>query len=390
MERIGLAAGLLVAITSAALAAGRRPDVKNLPANTWVAIQHTTSQPAGGREDEKGEWSPAGWNCLEYDLVGKRVLFNDRWVDKRHGGYTIYGNCVFSFEPAKAVLTPLKLDSWKRIDAPNGYRTVAMPENAKEPTPVSRHVYNDFALAPELNALFICHGANGSFQKNEYGDWQNVTWRLDLKDMKWSVVPSKEHPPFRYESSLRYCPDIKSLVMSSWGDIWILDLTTNQWRRAKHSAPFVGFGGGQTVTYDPVRRRMLLAGGGPPDGKYTQASWRKLYAFDPKEETVTELAECPMPLYDSRPSYDSRHDVFLVAGLMEDKALRSGTFVYDPKKNLWSEVKTKNSVPKPAAATWNGWPRMCYDPDNDCFVALVTYNQWYLFRYVPETASVST
>ena len=88
--------GLIVLCGTVASAAAA--DVKDLPANTWVEIKYTTEQPADPAE--KGQFAPQGWNKLVYDPDGKRVLFYDRWIDKKHGGYTIYGNCLFGFDPA--------------------------------------------------------------------------------------------------------------------------------------------------------------------------------------------------------------------------------------------------------------------------------------------------
>src|SRR5262249_38675407 len=143
---------------------GQAQDLAKLPANTWVEIKYTTDQPAD--DSEKGRWVSAGWNKIVYD--GKRVLFYDRWYDKKHGGTTIYGNCLFAFDPASARLTPLKIDHWKKLDTKTGgYRTVPLPENEKEPTPASRHVYHAFDYVPKLKSVFICNGANQTVMKGE-------------------------------------------------------------------------------------------------------------------------------------------------------------------------------------------------------------------------------
>jgi hypothetical protein len=100
-----------------------------------VEINYTTEQP-NDNPDEKGSFRPVGWNKIVYDPNGKRVLFYDRWVDKKHGGLTIYGNCLFALDPAAARLTPVKIDSWTATPTKQGgYRTLALPENEKEPTP---------------------------------------------------------------------------------------------------------------------------------------------------------------------------------------------------------------------------------------------------------------
>src|SRR5262245_29095235 len=190
-----------------------RTDLKSLPANTWVAIEYTTEQPSD--PDHKGKFAPQGWNKLAYDPDGKRVLFYDRWVDKKHGGVTIYGNCLFALDPAAAKLTPLKIDNWTKTDTQGGgYRTVALRENDDEPTPCPRHVYHAFEYVPELQALFICNGANQTALRKDGKlvghDLCDGTWRLDLKTKKWTQLRSALCPPNRLDDAMAYCPDTKS------------------------------------------------------------------------------------------------------------------------------------------------------------------------------------
>ena len=64
----------------------RAADLNKLPPNTWVEIKYTTEQPSG-HPDEKGQWRPVGWNKLVYDPNGKRVLFYDRWVDRKFSSW---------------------------------------------------------------------------------------------------------------------------------------------------------------------------------------------------------------------------------------------------------------------------------------------------------------
>jgi hypothetical protein len=107
----------LLSLLGAASACGAA-DLADLPANTWVEIKYTTEQPAGAKD--KGAFARQGWNKIVYDPDGKRVLFYDRWLDKEHGGQTIYGNCLFAFDPAAAVLKPVKIDNWTKIDTKEG------------------------------------------------------------------------------------------------------------------------------------------------------------------------------------------------------------------------------------------------------------------------------
>src|SRR5258708_3391044 len=81
-------------------------DLKDLPANTFLEIKYTNEQP-GGPKAAKGQCAGQGGNNLVYDPDGKRVLLSARWTDKKHGGYTIYGNCLFAFDPAAGKIAPI-------------------------------------------------------------------------------------------------------------------------------------------------------------------------------------------------------------------------------------------------------------------------------------------
>ena len=360
----------------------RADGLAKLPPNTWVPIKPIAEQPADPAE--KGQWWNVGWNKLVYNAAEKRVLYYDRWVDKKHGGLTIYGNCLFAFDPASAKLTPLKIDHWNKIATKGGgYRTQALPENEKEPTPCSRHVYHGFDYVPELKAIFVCNGANQgaiSLQGELLGHKLCAdTWRFDLEKNAWLKLQSKEHPPNSLEDGMAWCPDTKSMVYAGHGKIWMLDVASGQWRKAKHNLPRMHMG--MTVYYDPPRKRMLLVGGGAYGQWKTKAGeFNALYAFDPRTETVSKLADCPTALCRGALAYDGKRDRFLVAVSLKGEGVEqpSGVFAYDPTKDVWQAVKSENAVPME-----NGWMPLCYDSSNDCLIGLAG-NSFYAFRHAPK------
>ncbi|MEX0701366.1 MAG: hypothetical protein WD069_04660 [Planctomycetales bacterium] len=359
----------------------RAADLAALPANTWTPIKPVIVQPEA--DDEQGEWINAGWNKLVYDADAKRILFYDRWSDKKHGGTTIYGNCLFSFDPATDKLTPLRIDNWVKRPTPSGgYRTQPLPENVAEPTPCSRHVYHAFDYVPPLKAVFIANGANQSAAdaagKLRGHDLTQDTWRIDLDTKNWTKLESKEHPPNRLEDGMAYSPDTKSIVYAGHGKIWILDPESGQWRGAKHDLPRYHMG--MTVFHDPPRKRMLLAGGGNYDKWQTKAGgFNTLYAFDPRTEEVTRLADCPTALCRGALAYDGRRDLFFTAVALRGENVEqpSGMFAYDPQQDAWREVKSQNPVPYQ-----NGWMPLCYDAAHDCLIGMVR-TTFYAFRYEP-------
>ena len=362
---------------------GRAADLAKLPANTWVEIKYTTDQPSD-HPDDQGHWRPVGWNKLVYDPDGKRVLFYDRWVDKKHGGLTIYGNCLFAFDPAAAKVKPIKIDNWtvRRLEK-GGYRTLALEVNDKEPTPCPRHVYHAFAYVPDLTAVFISNGANQSAMLKDGKvvghDLASDTWRLDLKTNRWSKIDTPGSPPNRLDDAMAYCPDTKSLIYAGTAcQLWILDLDKNLWRKAKESPP-PHRSMGRTIFYDPAKKRMLIAGGGQLDA-WTQnkaPDFHEVYAFDPKTETVTRLADAPTTLYTSHLAYDSKRKLFVAVADFNKQEQRSGMFSYDPMKDAWNEIKPANPIPPHKG--WMGWMKLCYDSHHDCLIGTIG-EKVYAFR----------
>jgi hypothetical protein len=360
-------------------------DLQHLPPNTWVEIKYETEQPAD--RNEKGRFARQGWNKLVYDPDGKRVLFYDRWVNNKHGGWTIYGNCLFAFDPAAAKLTPIKIDNWTKMEPKQGgYRTLALPDNDKEPTPCPRHVYHAFEYVSHLKAVFLCNGANQTALRKDGTlvghDLCDGTWRLDLKTNRWARISSAQCPPNLLDDAMAYCPDIDSLVYAGNGrQLWILDLAQGQWRKAKHSPPRRS-ACGQTIFYDPSNKRMLILGGGPLDGwkKGKAAEFRELYAYDPKTEEVHKLADGPTAFYESHLAYDAKRELFVTVAVFDKNELPSGMFCYDPKKNAWHEIKPTNAIPP--HKNWFGWMQLCYDTHHNCLIAKVN-ERFFAFRFVP-------
>jgi hypothetical protein len=359
-------------------------DLAHLPANTWVEIKCTTEQPAD--PGEKGAFAPQGWNKLVYDPDGKRVLFYDRWINQKHGGYTIYGNCLFGLDPSAARLTPIKIDNWTKFDTKEGgYRTVALPGNDAEPTPCPRHVYHAFAYVPDRKAVFLCNGANQTAMKDGQlvgHDLCDGTWRLDLTTNRWAPVHAGQGPRNLLDDAMAYCPDTRSLVYAGNGrQLWTLDLAGGRWRKARQSPPpRTAFG--QTVFYDPSRKRLLIAGGGPLDGwqRGKAAEFRELYAFDPKTEAVQRLADCPTAFYATHLAYDARRQLFVAVAVFNKHEQPSGMFGYDPNQDAWHEIQPANAIPP--HDSWFGWMQLCYDGHDDCLIGKVR-ERFYAFRLEP-------
>lgn len=372
---------LILAVT--VISIGQAPDLARLPANTWIEIKYATEQPAG--TTDRGEFARQGWNKIVYDPDGKRVLFYDRWLDKKHGGQTIYGNCLFALDPAAAKMTPVKIDHWTKYDTPEGgYRTIALPENDVEPTPCPRHVYHAFEYVADRKSVYLCNGANQTVvdrdRKLVGHDECDGAWKLDLTTNRWSKVKFVNGPRNRLDEAMAWSPRTREIIYAAADrQVWILNLDTEEWRKSRSSPP-QRTAMGQTVFYDPPRGRMLLAGGGLLDAwqKGEALEFRELYGFDPKTETVKRLADAPTALYSSHLAYDAKRDLFFVVAVFDKQEQRSGMFAYDLRADAWNEVHPSNPIPP--HGNWFGWMQLCYDSDHDCLIGKVN-EKFFVFRY---------
>jgi hypothetical protein len=241
---------------------------------------------------------------------------------------------------------------------------------------------------PELNAVFLCNGANQSALNRDGKlvghDLCDGAWRLDLTSGKWSPIRSAERPPNRLDDAMAYCPDTKSIIYAGHNrQLWILDIAKGRWRKAKNSPP-ARTAMGQTIFNDPSHQRMLILGGGTLDAwqKGKALEFRELYAFDPRTETVARLADGPTAFYSSHLAYDARHKVFIAVAIFNKGEQPSGMFSYDPASNAWREIKPANPIPP--HKNWSGWMQLCYDSQHDCLIGKVN-DQFFAFRYMPES-----
>lgn len=247
-------------------------------------------------------------------------------------------------------------------------------------------MYHAFDYVSDLNAVFLCNGANQTALRNDGTlaghDLCDGAWRLDLRTNKWTRIDSAEYPPNRLDDSMAYCPDTRSIVYSGFDrQLWILDLATGQWRKTLHSPPArTSFG--QTIFYDPTHRRMLLAGGGSLDAwkKKEAPEFRELFAFDPRTETVERLADCPTAFYATHLAYDQKQEQFIAVAVFDQGEQPSGMFAYDPSKNAWQEIQPANAIPP--HNNWFGWMQLCYDSHDGCLIGKVN-DDFFAFRYVP-------
>jgi hypothetical protein len=235
--------------------------------------------------------------------------------------------------------------------------------------------------------VFICNGANQTIIDKQgklvgHDECDNA-WQFDLAKSKWRKIEASGYPPNRLDDAMAWCPDTKTLIYTGTGrQIWILDPVAGSWRKAKNSPPSRN-SMGQTIFYDPSRKRMLLVGGGTLDAWMkgpSEKSFQELYSFDPQTEEIERLADCPTSLYTAHLAYDAKHKLFFTVAVFNKKENPSGMYAYDPQKNAWQEINVNGDIPPHRA--WMGWMQLCYDSHRDCLIGKVG-DKFFAFRYEP-------
>jgi RNA polymerase sigma factor (sigma-70 family) len=369
----------------------RKPpvDFANLRADTWVNLDFSVESTAGVSDGVTATWQSSSTNRLVYDAHSKCVLFFDRWHDPETDTPSDYGNCLFSFDPQSGHVRPINVVNWKTVtQADTSIRTVPAARNSNVPSPCPRYVFNGFDYSPELNALFLTNGANASAMRDGvvvgHKECEN-TWRLDLAENKWTMMKSTAHPTnFPLGASVVYSANAKKLVYCNYGEIWIMEPEAGEWHKSKAVLPDRLYG--QTICDDPRRERMLLVGGAKNISQIDERTANTLYAFDPINETITRLSDAPAPLYMAHLAYDSTRDVFVAAPFKANAKSFDGVIVYNPKKEAWSKILTRNQTPQSGKKT--GTVALCFDSALDCFIAFVPNSlagadSFYAFRHLP-------
>lgn len=363
MKPLAFAAGvLLLSATAQAI------DLASLPPNKWVDV---TPKYVGAPDG--GQLFPMGWNNKgTYDPTTKRTITMDRWYDKIRVD-TIYANAALAYDPMTNICTVLKLSNWKKEGTPSGgYKTVEMPANAQDPTPLDRHPLGGLALASDSNGLYFENGLNQTGPNGHPND----TWKLDLASNKWSKVTSKSHPPNVTCDVMAYDVKNKTIVLFSTAGghttTWLLDPAKGEWKSAPIDGSSKGImGQGAGICYDSKRGQVVIFGG----GHQFDSSSGSLSAYTTTTNKWTHLKECPTAANAPGFDYDSKNDVFLADIL-------GATWAYNPAGDAWTQL-SKDGLPE------STWKSITYNAAYDVFVYQGgTWDKpaWKLFRYNPASA----
>jgi len=127
--------------------------------------------------------------------------------------------------------------------------------------------------------------------------YPNQLWAYDYDVDTWQQLQPPTMPPARYYSSLVY-DEVSDRVLLFGGesaasekplaDLWSFDSLANQWTELAPENP-PGARGWHAAAYGAVARLMLLFGGGPSRESFTDETW----LYDPKRNSWTEVVLPP-------------------------------------------------------------------------------------------------
>ncbi|MCG3179920.1 MAG: hypothetical protein BIFFINMI_02270 [Phycisphaerae bacterium] len=383
MKAIGFLAVVLAvscrppaAFSAGPVAAGDPPGPTSRPdlePNVWTEIAPKYMPPPGG-----GSHHPVSWNKLVYDSVGKRIINIDRWAAPgRIEGTYIYANSLMALDLGKNEIVRLSLFNWKKeASASGGYRTVEMPENKTEPTPLPRHPYGEVAFVPGENAVYLGAGANQTTSSDGKARHPNDTWRFDLAANKWEQVKGEQPPP-SLSDCMTFVPDLNAIVrwVSSDEAAWFMDLKTRTWSK-KPIADGPRLGLRTAMTYDTRRKQVLLYGGQVLGGPFA-APGPQLWALSVTDLKWKRLPDGP-PASAPGWAYAPRHDVALCWRKVNPKTWDTGEcWVYFPGEQKWLKIESPKPVPPKL------YQNLTYDESRDAFVCHTRDAKWYVLRLVP-------
>jgi hypothetical protein len=383
----GLLVGCLILAASGRTLAQTRdaaPDFDNLPANVWVEFRPEYKPLSHG-----GEHHPVSWNKLVYDSVGKRIINIDRWTDSRHAdGVYIYANSLMALDPDANQVELLSTFEWRKEKLPNGaYRTLPLPENEQTPTPCPRHPYGNVAFVSLENAVYLSGGANQTSRQHYQRLGQtwphpNDTWRFAFDSGKWEQIEGLQPPP-SLSDSMTWVPDRKAIIrwVAEAGEAWIFRLDDHRWSKLETI--------GQptlvrrtAMTYDTVRKQVLLYGGQVQGGKLNQQG-EQLWSLSIDDMTWRRLPDGP-PVTGAGWTYAPRYDVALAHRNLSredrpgERDWDTGEFwLYFPGEKEWVLFESEKPVPNKLYQT------LVYDEGRDLFFCHTRPLKWYAMRLDP-------
>jgi hypothetical protein len=253
-----------MALSVSSLSATIQDDIRNMPANTWMAVPNTrldqsplaapnylSAQEFGKIRGNSGFTDiMEAWNSGVYDSLRNRLLI----FGGGHNDY--YGNEIYAFD--------FDTMAWERVSDPTLNWANAQDPNS-DGTASSRHTYNGMAYISHKDQFFVMGGALNS---TTGGCGSRITWVFDLVQRRWIDRSPSGVAPWTYcEESAVYDPESKKVwwAEQSYGGgtsgLYSYDVDANQWMRPDNFNEYYGY----TMAMDSKEGLLFLVAGARQD-----------------------------------------------------------------------------------------------------------------------------
>ena len=348
------------------------PTLAAIPDNTWVKVQ------------SEGELAPyfgiLAYSGMAYDSVNHKLLVFG-------GGHNDYGgNEVWTFDPETL--------KWKKMYEPDTESAYVYSNyDPSEPgklqasgRPLSRHTFDWIDFIDHAGVMVVIDGStvDSNTGGGELGSFHTGdTWTYDYVSNTWDY--RQNQPEAFYEAGgSAYDAGSQLVVAVAWGDTWVYDYDNDQWTE-RFPAQRPPSSGEIVLEYDSKRGVVYQFAGEWP---HQSELWKYDVAINNWQKINTTGATPP-----AGGGYGLAYD------RVNDKLVAikgtSGTWVFDPVTNAWTQMTPTTGDPVHAAIRTHG--SLKYDPVNNV-TFFVTFNgnyevETWAYRYgkgISDTSSPST
>ncbi len=197
----------------------------------------------------------------------------------------------------------------------------------------------------------------GGLRNLSTGRVSNATWTFSFVTENWTNVTRGSAPAARAEPAFSVGngtallfggrdPNASGSGQLTFGDTWLLNLTTDTWRRVTPVGSGPGPLFGASLTWDPQRGVFLLFGGCYPCSS-------TVWTFSPTSLAWSALPSSGAPppgRADATWSYDPLEGVDLLFGGTNGTTEFNDTYLYNPVSLVWMRI-TSASAPSPRVAS---------------------------------------
>jgi len=218
--------------------------------------------------------------------------------------------------------------------------TRAWKEIKSNPAPAARHGHAAIYDAPRRRMVIFSGQASGFFNDVWAFDLEKETWQ----ELAPSGDKPGERPVVRYGASAVFDSTLNRMIISHgfaagrFDDTWAFDLAKNAWTNITPSGDKPLKRCLHEAVYDTANDRMLLYGGcssgfGPcPQGD--------LWSLDLKTNQWTEIKSATIPGARSNPAlvYDGARNRLLLQGGLESGGATNDAWAFDLVKSAWTKL----------------------------------------------------